>query len=116
MPVLADAPPLAVWDYLRCVPRPEWAPEQPLAREWVGMRLIERLFPRLKRLDNAVCEHSHRWESTGVSLLLSSNQRIQRCARCHGYRIAGQVDWDGEATGYLAGASCPGRPLHHWEV
>lgn len=80
------------------------------------MRLVERLSRTFRRGETVFLEHGHQWESTGVVLLLSRNQGVERCARCRTYRIRGQVEWESSLDGSEKADLCPGRPLHRWET
>ena len=78
------------------------------------MKLIDRpRNPIIENTTNEVDSRGHHWERTGVTLLLSQDSAVERCAACHSYRIRGQVRWEDDGT---SADACPEKPLHWWEV
>ena len=77
------------------------------------MRMLEGLRRPMSKLGDGAGARRHQWSRTSITLLLSEDNAIERCAPCHSYRIKGQVEWErggGEVD------ECPGKPSHPWEV
>ncbi len=77
------------------------------------MRMLDGLRRPFSKLGDEVGARTHRWRRTGITLLLSGDSAIERCASCHSYRIRGQVEWEREGGEV---DECPGKPSHPWEV
>ncbi len=77
------------------------------------MMMLDGLRRPFSKLGDEVGARTHQWRRTGVTLLLSGDKSIERCASCHSYRIKGQVEWERE-SGEVD--ECPGKPSHPWEV
>ena len=77
------------------------------------MRMLGGLRRPLSKLGDEAGARTHQWGRTGITLLLSGDNAIERCASCHSYRIRGQVEWERE-RGEVD--ECPGKPSHPWEV
>jgi len=77
------------------------------------MRMLDGLRRPFAKSGDEVGARTHQWRRTGVTLLLSGDKAIERCASCHSYRIKGQVEWERE-RGEVD--ECPGKPSHPWEV
>ena len=77
------------------------------------MRMLDRLRRPSSKLGDGNGVRTHQWGRTGITLLLSGDNAIERCAACHSYRIKGQVEWERE-SGEVD--ECPGKPSHPWEV
>ncbi len=77
------------------------------------MRMLDGLRRPFSKLGDEVGARTHHWRRTGVTLLLSGDNAIERCASCHSYRIKGQVEWERE-NGQVD--ECPGKPSHPWEI
>ena len=77
------------------------------------MRMLYGLRRPFSKLSGEAGSRTHQWGSTGITLLLSGDKAIERCASCHSYRIKRQVEWErggGEVD------ECPGKPSYPWEV
>lgn len=77
------------------------------------MRILDGLRWPLSESSDQAGAGTHQWRSTGVTLLLSADKAVERCASCHSYRIKGQVEWE---SVYSEVDECPGKPSHPWEV
>ncbi len=77
------------------------------------MSMLDGLRRPLSKLGDEAGARTHQWERTGITLLLSGDKAIERCASCHSYRIKGQVEWERECGEV---DECPGKPSHPWEV
>lgn len=77
------------------------------------MRMLDGLLRRFSEPDEKAGARTHQWRRTGITLLLSGDKAIERCASCHSYRIKGQVEWEREGGEV---DECPGKPSYPWEV